>query len=239
MEESNSRSGKISRKLLISELSKIEVSEIMIPRSSVVLINMASPFEEILDIIIKDGHSRFPVYSEKIDNIIGVLYSKSLLSVLKSDSQKDFKISKILKKPLFVSENKKAGELLTMFKNIHIHMAIVVNEYGAMLGIITMEDILEEIVGEINDEFDKEEASFYTVISDKETSIIPRMSIEEFNKVFKTRIRSEEYDTIGGFVIDWFGYVPKAGENFEYGNYNFLIQSAEGSRIKKITIQKL
>ncbi|OHD57144.1 MAG: hypothetical protein A2Y33_09475 [Spirochaetes bacterium GWF1_51_8] len=239
MDETDSRSGKLSRGLIMSELSKISVEDIMIPRSSIVLINMASPFEEILETIIKDGHSRFPVYSEKIDNIVGILYAKSLLNVLNSESPHDFDISHILMKPLIVSENKKVNELLSEFKKTHIHMAIVVSEYGSMMGIITLEDIVEELIGEISDEFDKEEASLYTVVSENETVVLPRMSIDEFNKLFKTRIHSEEYETIGGFVIDWFGYVPKTGENFEYGNYRFVIQSAEGSRIKKIQIQKV
>jgi len=140
-----------SKKVILDELSKVNVSDIMVPRSEVVLIDKNLSFEEIIKIVVEDGHSRFPVYEEQIDNILGILYVKDLLKYF---NKPKFKIEEILRKPIFVPENKLASELLKDFKEDRIHLAIVVNEYGTMVGIICLEDILEEIVGEIIDEYE-------------------------------------------------------------------------------------
>ncbi len=228
-----------SRKVILQELSKIEIADIMIPRSEAVLINQNKSFSEIVDLVIQDGHSRYPVFSEKIDNIVGILYVKDLLQFFRS-IEVDFNISRILRKPLFVSENKKANELLSEFREARSHIAIVVDEYGTMLGIVTLEDIIEEIVGDISDEYDEMGKKEDYILFDKDEYIVyPRMKLEEFNEVFKTRFNSEDYETVGGFVVGLFGYVPKAGESIEYGNYLFSIKLVEGSKIKEILFKKL
>jgi Mg2+/Co2+ transporter CorC len=237
MDESSS-GGKMSRKVMLEELSKIEASDLMIPRSDVAVININSSFIEVIDKVISDGHSRFPVFSEKIDNIVGILYVKDLLPFLKT-VEMVFDITHILRKPSFVSENKKASELLSEFREERVHLAIVVDEYGTMLGIVTLEDILEEIVGDISDEYDEEEElKNYTQLKKNEYIILPKMPIDEFNTLFKTRITSEDYETIGGFLLEKFGYVPKEGESIEYGYYKMTIKEVHGSKIKQILLKK-
>ncbi|MGA2141119.1 MAG: transporter associated domain-containing protein [Brevinematales bacterium] len=237
MDHSTLKERAIKKHVILDELSKITASDIMIPRGNVVLINSSSSFQEITEIVITDGHSRFPVYSSRIDNIIGILYVKDMLQFFKI-TEVDFDIIKILRKPLFVSENKKASELLSLFREERVHLAIVVDEYGTMVGIISLEDILEEIVGDISDEYDKEKKQNYRIIGASEYIIYPQMSLAEFNELFKTRINSKIYETIGGFILERFGYVPKSGESIIFGGYNFEIQKAEGSRIKEILLKK-
>jgi len=227
----------ISRKLILEELSKIKVSDIMIPRSKVVLIDKNNNFMDIVETVINDGHSRFPVFSEKIDNIVGFLYAKDLLQFFRK-IEVDFDITKILRKPLFVPENKKANELLALFRKEHVHIAIVVDEYGTMVGIISLEDILEEIVGDISDEYDREKKQSYRSIGKNEYILHPGMLLEEFNKIFKTEITSINYETIGGFILERFGYVPQQGESFKLDNLYFEIKKVEGSRIKEILLKK-
>lgn len=228
-----------TRKSIQKLLSSIRAEEIMRPRSQVTMINADSPFSEIMQTLIRDGHSRFPVFQERIDNIIGILYVKDLLRLYPEKLVNTNLIaSSFLRKPLFVSENKKASKLLVEFKESHIHMAIVVDEYGTMLGIITLEDILEEIVGEIHDEFDKIEDRNYSPTGTGNHVVYPRMPIEEFNKVFKTRIQSEDFETIGGFILDQFGHVPKQEEAIDYGNYKLTIGKVEGSRIQEILVER-
>lgn len=231
-QECDFSSGKI---VILEELSKISVADIMVPRSEVVLIDSSLSLEEILKIVVEDGHSRFPVYEEQIDNILGVLYVKDLLKFFK---RKDFDIREILREAIFVPENKTASDLLKEFKEKRIHFAIVVNEYGTMVGVVCLEDIIEEIVGEIEDEYDKKDEISYKKITKNEFLIYPKMSIEEFNKIFKTRIVSENFDTIGGFILESFGYLPKSGDSIEYGNYVFTVKSVDGSKIKEIVLKR-
>ncbi len=226
-------------KIIEQILKEMLAEDILVPRSQVEMINVQSSFEEILETITRGGHSRFPVYEDKVDNIIGILYAKSFLPLFQDEnSRKKFVIQDYLKKALIISENKRLNELLSEFIKSRIHMAIVVDEYGSMLGIVTLEDILEEIFGEIIDEFDQEEAVNYVTLSRKESIIKPSMSIDEFNRVFNTRIKSDDFETIGGFIIDRFGYVPHKGETIEYNHYRFEILNVTGSRIQKIKVTR-
>lgn len=239
MDDSPSSDSEISQRQIRDKLSRIEASDILIPRSEVVLINSESPFEEILDTVIYDGHSRFPVYSERIDNIIGFLYVKDLLPLIRTAAgTSGFSIREALRKPLFISENKNLGDLFSEFISTHVHMAIVADEYGSLIGLITLEDILEQIVGEISDEYDKEEEANYKVISSKQVIVYPKMPLEEFNRVFHTRIQSDDYDTIGGFIMDTLGHVPKENETMKYKNLDLVIVKAAGSRILEIRVDR-
>lgn len=234
----DSKDCRMSRKAIMEELSKIEVSDIMIPRSEVVLLNLKSSFEELVDIVINDGHSRFPVFSNKIDNIVGVLYVKDLLQYFKKKAN-ELDLQSILRKPVFVPENKKTSDMLSEFREERIHIAIVVDEYGTMLGIVSLEDILEEIVGDISDEYDQvDDNAHFSEVAKDQFLVSPKMPLEEFNQVFKTRITSENYETVGGFILDRFGYVPKEGEEIQYGNHVFEIKSVQGSRIQQILMKK-
>lgn len=228
---------KICRSVILDELSKVRAADLMIPRSEVILININNTFSEVIDLVVTDGHSRFPVFSDKIDNIAGILYVKDLLPFFKT-IEVDFNIAKILRKPLFVSENKMASELLQDFRNSHLHIAIVVDEYGTMMGIITLEDILEEIVGDISDEYDTDDKKNYHEVAKNEYLINPRMTLEEFNGLMKSALKSKDVETIGGFLIAKFGYVPKQGETIKHRNLLFEIRHAHGSRIKEIYVRK-
>lgn len=239
MSEPDSKQRRAGLKIIEQILSEMFSEDILVPRSQVEMINAQSSLDEIIETITRGGHSRFPVFEDRIDNIIGVLYAKSLLPLYRDDSsRRKFVIHEYLKKPLIIAENKRLNELLSEFIQSRIHMAIVVDEYGSMLGIVTLEDILEEIFGEIIDEFDQEEALNYITLSRKESVIKPSMTIDEFNHVFNTRIRSEDFETIGGFLIDRFGYVPHKGEVMEYNHYRFEILSVTGSRIHKIQVTR-
>jgi Mg2+/Co2+ transporter CorC len=230
---------KICRSVILDELSKVRAADLMVPRSEVILININSTFSEVIDLVVSDGHSRLPVFSEKIDNISGILYVKDLLPFFKT-IEVDFNIAKILRKPLFVSENKMASELLQDFRNSHLHIAIVVDEYGTMMGIITLEDILEEIVGDISDEYDTEDTrKNYHEVTKNEYLVNPRMTLDEFNGLMKSSLKSKDVDTIGGFLIGRFGYVPKQGETIKYRNLHFEIRHALGSRIKEVYVKKV
>ncbi len=231
-------SGRTWRNAVLDGLSKATVADLMIPRPEVVLINAKSTFPEITDLVISDGHSRFPVFSEKIDNIVGILYVKDLLQYFKA-IEVDFDISRILRKPLFVSENKRANELLSDLRDARVHMGIVVDEYGTMMGIITLEDILEQIVGDISDEYDKEDRKDYEEIGQNEYLVKARMTLEEFNRLLRVTIRCKDYDTVGGFLIHRFGYVPKPGEKLNHRNLVFEVRHAHGSRLKEILVRKV
>lgn len=225
------------RQAIFDILAKITASDIMVPLSEVKLINKNMKFVEIINLVVNDGHSRFPVYENNVDNIVGVLYVKDLLKFFTS-KRKKFNICEILRKPIFVPENRSAKDILKDFKEKRVHIAIVVNEYGTMLGIVSLEDIIEELVGEIEDEYDKEEEAGYKKIGKNEFIISPKMKITEFNSIFKTRISPEEFDTMGEFILESFGYVPKEGEHLSYGSYKFIIKSVSGSRIKEIIVRK-
>lgn len=227
---------RMSRKAVVEELNKLSASDLMVSRASVVLINSRTPFSELIDWVIHDGHSRFPVYSGRIDNIEGILYVKDLLQFFRKE-ELEFDIKRLLRPPLFVSENKKAGDLLMEFREERVHIAIVVDEYGTMLGIVSMEDILEQIVGSISDEFDEEhEEMLVQEIATGEYRVMPKITIEAFNAQFKTRFSSEHYETIGGYLLDRFGHVPQTGEAVETGGLHFIAEEVQGSRVKSFKV---
>ena len=217
-------------------LDHLTVSSIMVPRSEVVLLDVANTLDEIVSTIQKEGYSRYPVYENHVDNIVGVLYAKDLLG---SIGDAKFSLKKILRKPIFVSENKKVSQLLTEFRQTHIHLGIVVDEFGTMVGIVSLEDILEELVGEIEDEFDaKKEELEYQILPDETVLLSPKMSISRFNELFKQKIPDDTFETIGGFVIGEKGYVPAVGETVEYNDIVFTILDVKGSRIQQIGMKR-
>lgn len=217
-------------------LEHLTVSSIMVPRSEVILLDVEDSLEEIVATIQREGYSRYPVYENHVDNIIGVLYAKDLLACVSSNV---FSLKKILRKPIFVSENKKVSQLLTEFRQTHIHLGIVVDEFGAMVGIVSLEDILEELVGEIEDEFDaSKEEKEYEILADESVVLSPKMSIARFNEVFKQKVPEDTFETIGGFLMGEKGYVPAPGEIVEYNGLLFTILEVKGSRLQKIGMKK-
>lgn len=219
----------------IVELSKTTVKEVMVPRIDVVFIASDSEIQDLIDCVVETGHSRFPVYKDTIDNVIGVLYAKDLLKYTYKNEAID--IESIIRKPYFVPESKRLDSLLREFKLKRVHIAVAVDEYGGVSGIVCLEDILEEIVGEIQDEFDNE---IEDILEIGKNSFLcdARVAIEDLNEQLRMDVPNEDYDTLGGFVFDLFGKIPVKFEKVTYGNADFIIQDMDGHKIKTVKIVK-
>ena len=223
----------------VLELSETTADEIMTPRTDVVAVELNSDLDAVLNAVIKAGHSRVPVYKENIDNIVGVVYAKDMLSEIGKDKNK-FKLKDKLRDAYFVPETKLLRILLHEFQNQKLHMAVVLDEYGGTAGIVTLEDILEELVGEITDEYEKVPAKQIKKINEQTIEIDARLYIDDLNDEFDIELPEEEdYDTVGGFVFSHLGYIPKALETFKYNNLKFTIAAAEARKVKRIKIEKL
>jgi len=218
----------------VEDLSKTSVKEVMIPRIDVDFISSDTPREELIEKIVKSGHSRFPVYTDSIDNVVGVLYVKDLLKSL-SENLQNVELTKIIRKPYFVPENKRIDSLLREFKRHHLHIAIAIDEYGGISGIVTMEDIIEEIVGDIQDEFDKEREDIITV-NENVWLCDARVDLDDLNETIGAAFPNEDFDSLGGFVFDLFGKVPVKYEKSTWKNYDFIVQDMEGHRINVIKV---
>jgi len=222
----------------VLELSDTAADEIITPRTDVVAIEVNTDLPEILKTISSAGHSRYPVYEENIDNIVGLIYSKDLLTEIGKDPA-NFELREKIRKAYFVPETKPLRELLREFQNQKLHIAIVLDEYGGTAGIVTLEDILEELVGEITDEYEETPAEHIKKIDADTIEVDARTYIDDLNDEFEFNLPEEEdYDTIGGFVFSHLGYIPKTAEIFEYENLKFTITAAEARKIKRIKIQK-
>lgn len=216
----------------IFEFSDKLVREVMVPRIDVSSIPSDMPMLDALDVILKAGHSRIPVYSESVDNIVGVLYAKDLLRYLR-DGRTDVPLGKILRPAYFVPESKKVDELLGELQQRRVHMAIVVDEYGGTAGIVTIEDLLEEIVGEIQDEYDAEEPTVEAVAEDKYL-FDARVPLDEVNKLLGVELPAEGGDTLGGFIYSQLGKVPAVADTIDFGGLRIEVLSVAGRRIKQV-----
>ena len=221
----------------VLELSDTTADEIMTPRTDVIAVDVNSDRKTVLDIIINAGHSRVPVYQDNIDNIVGLIYAKDLLTEMgKTDQQ--FQLRDKLREAYFVPETKPLRALLHEFQNQKSHIAIVLDEYGGTAGIVTIEDIIEELVGEITDEYEQLPPEPIRKIDQNNFEVDARTYIDDLNDQLELSLpEDEDYDTIGGFVFSYLGYIPKTGETFNYKNLKFAITSAEARRIKRIKIQ--
>jgi len=222
----------------VLELSETTAGEIMTPRTDIVAVEVKSDLITILETIKSAGHTRVPVFEDNIDNIVGLIYAKDLLAEI-GKNPADFKIRDKMREAYFVPETKLLRVLLHEFQNKKQHIAIVLDEYGGTAGIITLEDILEELVGEITDEYEKTPPIPIKKIDQNTIDVDARTYIDDLNDQLELNLpEDEDYDTIGGFVCSRLGYIPKAGESFDYENLKFSITSAEPRRIKHIRIQK-
>jgi putative hemolysin len=222
----------------VLELSDTAADEIMTPRTDIVAVEVNSDRQTVLDIVTGAGHSRVPVYEENIDNIVGLIYAKDLLTEI-GKNPADFKLRDKLRQAYFVPETKSLRALLHEFQNQKLHIAVVLDEYGGTAGIVTLEDVLEELVGEITDEYEKTTPKPIKKIDRNTVEVDARTYIDDLNDQFESNLpEDEDYDTIGGFVFSHLGCVPKTGESFDYENLKFTIASAEARRIKRIRIQK-
>jgi putative hemolysin len=208
------------------------VREVMVPRIDVSAVSSEAPMLEALEMILKAGHSRIPVYRDSIDNIQGVLYAKDLLKYLR-DARTDTPISRIARPAYFIPESKKVDELLQELQQRKVHMAVVVDEYGGTAGLVTIEDLLEEIVGEIQDEYDAEEPTVEAV-NTYEYLFDARVPIDEVNKLLGVELPDEGGDTLGGFIYSQLGKVPALGDRVEYENVTIEVLSVNGRRIKQV-----
>ena len=220
----------------IEELSETAVKEVMVPRIDVDFIPVDVSRDELFEKIRKSGHSRFPVYSESIDNVIGVLYVKDLIYALSKNE--NISLEKIIRKAFFVPESKRIDTLLREFKRRHLHIAIAIDEYGGIAGIITMEDIIEEIVGDIQDEFDNEREDVINVGKDM-WLCDARVDLDDLNEILEADFPAEDFDSLGGFAFDLFGKIPVKYEKASWNGWDFIIQDMEGHRINLIKLVKL
>ena len=224
------------REIIINtiELKSKSVREIMVPRVDVVMLPIESSYDKVIKAFNKERNSRIPIYKDGIDDIVGVLYVKDLIDT----DDKNFSLKKILHKPLFVPISISLMELLKNFREKQIHIAMVVDEYGGFSGIVSMEDVLEQIIGDIRDEYDEEDEEVKS--NDDGTYLVDaRTRIEEFNKYGILALPDDEADTVGGFLFSYLGRLPKRNEAIEYKNYSFTVVGKSGNIVTKIRIEKL
>jgi CBS domain containing-hemolysin-like protein len=222
----------------IFELGDTLVREIMLPRIYINALDVFTPLQEAVDELIKSGHSRMPVYEETVDNVLGLLYAKDLLKIWRKGDKIE-SLRSLLRPATFVPEAKKVDELLEEMQSGHVHMAMVVDEYGGIAGLVTLEDIFEEIVGEIQDEYDQSEEAPYVQTGDGEYVFQGRVDLKDFNEVMVSQLPTEETETLGGFIYEQVGRVPTSGETLQVGDIHLTIEQVTGRRIRKVRAKKV
>jgi CBS domain containing-hemolysin-like protein len=218
----------------IVELEDTTVREIMVPRLDIVAVDEDTSFDEVVQIIIERGFSRIPVYAETIDNILGIIYAKDLLPYL-SRGTRPPNLRSLARPPYFIPESKRVDELLSEMRQSKVHMAVVVDEYGGTAGLVTIEDLLEEIVGEIEDEHDVAQVTLERV-SEDEAILDARIGIDQLNDLFDLQIESEDFDTVGGLVYHELGKMPSVGDEVRTSGLRLQVLSVTGNRIKKVRV---
>ena len=221
------------------QVSDMQTREIMIPRSQMEFIKADWTLEDILPKIISSGHSRYPVIGEGPDDVLGILLVKDLLPRILNEDNGEFNIADLLRPTRVVPESKRLNVLLREFRENRNHMAIVIDEYGGIAGLVTIEDVLEEIVGEIEDETDAEADRFIRKISDGDYFIQALTPIDEFNEYFHTQFSEEEFDTIGGLVIQALGHMPTRNEITVIGKFEFTVINADQRKIHNLRLRPL
>jgi magnesium and cobalt transporter len=226
----------------VLEVSETQVRDVMVPRSHMVVIDIDEEFDDILKVIIESGHSRFPVMGEDRDDVLGILLAKDLLRYFGVDGAEDVPLKKLLRQAAVIPESKRLNAVLREFRSSHNHMAIVVDEYGGVSGLLTIEDVLEEIVGEIEDEHDPEEAAFIRPEGERNGkpsfAVRALTRVEDFNEYFECELDDEEYDTIGGLVMHELGRLPRRGETVDFGGFRFSVVKADKRRIDALQVQR-
>jgi putative hemolysin len=222
----------------VIELGERRVHEVMVPRVSIVGIRVDASFEEAIDVVIDEGHSRIPAYEESLDEVVGILYAKDLLPYLKSDAAPRPALRALLRPPVLVPESMTIDDLLHELQRRKVHIAIVLDEYGGTAGLVTIEDLLEEIVGEIQDEYDVEEPMVVR-ISEDEARIDGRADVDELREIFDIELEledEEEYDTVGGLIYHRVGGVPAPGDIVNVDGLTLTVESTDGRRVGKVLV---
>ena len=217
----------------VEDLSETTVKEVMVPRIDVDFLSLDTPPEELLVRITESGHSRIPVYESSIDNVVGVLYVKDLIAAIAHGQE--INLEKIIRKAYFVPESKRIDSLLREFKRKHIHIAIAIDEYGGISGIVCMEDIIEEIVGDIQDEFDNEREDILP-LTQNVWLCDARVDLDDLNETIESNFPTDDFDTLGGFVFDLFGKIPVKFEKVSWKGYDFIVQEMEGHKVNLIKV---
>jgi magnesium and cobalt transporter len=220
-------------------VAELQVRDIMVPRSQMVIANRDDPPEALLPAVIESGHSRFPVIGEDRDQIVGVLLAKDLLRYFSEGGKDKFDIKECLRPAAFIPESKRLNVLLKEFRVSHHHMAIVVDEYGGVSGLVTIEDVLEQIVGDIGDEYDVDEDLDIRKEGERQFTVRAQTPIEDFNHYFDTRFSDEEFDTIGGLAMSMLGRLPRRGESFKLGELDFKVLRADRRRLDTLRVVTL
>jgi len=219
------------------QVSDMQAREIMIPRAQMTVIKESCSLEEILPQIISSAHSRYPVIGDSPDDILGILLAKDLLPQILNPDHENFRVADLFRKTMVVPESKRLNILLREFRENRNHMAIVIDEYGGVAGLVTIEDVLEEIVGEIEDETDIAIDNFIHKINDDDYFIKALTPIDEFNDYFHTKFSDEEFDTIGGLVIQAFGHMPIRNEITTVDNFEFKVINADQRKIHSLRMR--
>ncbi len=222
----------------VIELGSQRVHEVMVPRIAMVTLPATATLDEAIDTVIEEGHSRIPVYEDRIDEIVGILYAKDLLPFLKGSADERPSVRSILRTPVFVPESMTVDDLLHELQRRKVHLAIVLDEYGGTAGLVTIEDLLEEIVGEIQDEYDEEEPMIVQVTED-EARVDGRASVDDLEELFDISLGLEdedEYDTIGGLIYHRIGGVPKPGDRVETNGLTLTVETTNGKRVGKVLV---
>ena len=220
----------------VLQVSEIQVRDVMVPRSQMVVIQRDEPPERILPVVVESGHSRFPVVGEDRDEVVGILLAKDLLRYFADGGEGQFDIRECVRPAVFIPESKRLNVLLKEFRVSHNHMAIVVDEYGGVSGLLTIEDVLEQIVGDIGDEYDVDEGEGIRKEAERNFAVPALTRIEEFNSTFGTRFSDEEFDTIGGLVLHELGRMPRRGEAIEIGGVEIKVVRADRRRIETLRV---
>ncbi|HEY3487234.1 MAG TPA: transporter associated domain-containing protein [Gammaproteobacteria bacterium] len=221
----------------VFEVMEEQVRDVMIPRAQMVVVEQDWALDEILEVVTPSGHSRFPVIGENRDEVVGILLAKDLLQFVR-DAEEKFEIKDIMRPAVFIPESKRLNTLLKEFQANRHHMAIVVDEYGGVAGLVTIEDVLELIVGEIDDEYDLEEDQNIRPHTEGQHIVSALTEIDEFNEYFTTAFDDEEFDTIGGLLLGQLGRMPKRGEEVDFAGFRFKVLGADSRRIHRLLVSK-
>jgi magnesium and cobalt transporter len=224
----------------VLQVADLRVRDIMIPRAQMVVVGRGGTLEQILPVAIESAHSRFPVIGEDRAEVVGLLLAKDLLAYCGGDEDgRRFTVREVLRPAVFVPESKRLNVLLKEFRTSRNHMAVVVDEYGNAAGLVTIEDVLEQIVGEIEDEYDFDEGAPIFKRGENEYTLKAHTSVEEFNEHFGADLSDEEFDTVGGLVINALGHLPKRGESVDIGRFRFKVMRADSRRVHLLGLRLL
>lgn len=218
--------------------SQMRVRDIMLPKKQMICIHQDAPLVQVIETITRSGHSRFPVVDANGEEFIGILHAKDLMFLL-TEPRENLNLSELVRTSFFVPESKRLDILLSEFKNTRNHMALVVDEYGLVSGFVTIEDIIEQIIGDIEDEFDIDEEAYIKTHGDAHYIVKAQTPIEEFNQQLNTRFSDDDYDTIGGIVMTEFGYLPGRGESIIIKDFEFKVINADARRIHLLACHDL